>query len=115
MIRARMRREPTPHTDWCARDHTCGVTEHRSPNIVADEIGGRAVLARVRAGGVEYVEARIRIPLHHTETGAHWQLAAALSHMRAMLRAVAVRRGVVESRPVHKQLTGTVPDLGGAK
>lgn len=100
-----MHREPTDHTDWCARDHTCGVTEHRSPNIVADEVGGRAVLTRVRAGHVEYVEARIRIPLHHTDTGARWQLATALRCMRELLRAVAIRRGVVQARASRKEIS----------
>lgn len=99
MLGARIRREQTAHTNWCARNHTCGVVEHRSPNIIADEIGGRAVLTRVRAGGVEYVEARIRIPLHSTDAGARWQLSTALRHMRELLRAVAVRPGVVGSAP----------------
>jgi hypothetical protein len=95
---ARFRREPTAHTSWCTRDHRCGVTEHRSADLIADSIGGRAVITRVRAGDVEYAEIRARIPLHSTETGARWQLAATLRLMRELLAAVAVRPGVLRSK-----------------
>jgi hypothetical protein len=90
-------REPTEHTDWCTRDHRCGVAEHRSADIVADRLGGRAVITRVRAGDVEYAEIRARIPLHHTETGARWQLATALRLIRELLTAVAIRPGITHT------------------
>jgi hypothetical protein len=94
----RFRREPTEHPTWCARDHRCGVNEHRSPDLIADALGGRAVITRVRAGNVEYAEVRARIPLHHTETGARWQLATTLRLMRDLLAAAAIRRGVLRAR-----------------
>jgi hypothetical protein len=95
---ARFRRAETPHTDWCTRDHRCGFAEHRSPDLIADALGGRAVITRIRAGHVEYAEIRARIPLHHTETGARWQLAATLRLMRDLLAAVAIRPGVLRAR-----------------
>jgi hypothetical protein len=110
-VGAHFRRRATPHTDWCARDHRCGVNEHRSPGVVADRLGGRAVITRVRAEYVEYVEVHARIPLHGTETGARWQVAATLRLMRDLLAAVAIRPGVlrsparrpaVEGRPVRR-------------
>jgi hypothetical protein len=96
-------REPTEHTDWCTRDHRCGVAEHRSTDIMADRLGGRAVITRVRAGDVEYAEIRARIPLHRTETGARWQLATTLRLIRELLTAVAIRPGITHTthhRPV---------------
>jgi hypothetical protein len=94
---AHLRREPTPHTSWCARDHRCGIAEHRSADIVADHLGARAVITRVRAGHVEYAEIRARIPLHHTETGARWQLATTLRLIRDLLAAVVIRPGVLRA------------------
>jgi hypothetical protein len=88
---ARLQRTPTPHTDWCARDHRCGVNEHRSTDLVADDIGGRAWLTRIRAADVEYIEIRARIPLHSNENVARWQLATALTLMRELLAEVAPR------------------------
>jgi hypothetical protein len=35
-------------------------------------------MTRVRAGDVEYIEIRARIPLHSNENVARWQLATAL-------------------------------------
>ncbi len=95
---ARLHRTPTPHTDWCARDHRCGINEHRSAEIIADHLGGRAVVTRVRAGDTEYTEIRARIPLHSNETGARWQVATALHLMRDLLAAVTIRRGVLRTR-----------------
>src|SRR5687767_9323251 len=88
---ARLRRAETPHTDWCARDHRCGINEHRSPDITADDIGGRAWLTRVRAADREYVEIRARIPLHPHDLVARKQLAVALGLMRELLAEVAPR------------------------
>ncbi|WP_034215823.1 hypothetical protein [Actinoplanes subtropicus] len=86
---ARIQRTETPHTTWCARDHRCGVAEHRSADLTADEIGGRAWLTRVRAGDVEYIEIRARIPLHSNENVARRQLSTALNLMRELLALVA--------------------------
>lgn len=88
---ARLQRRPTEHTTWCTRDHRCGVNEHRSADLTADEIGGRAWLTRVRAADVEYIEIRARIPLHSNENIARRQLATALHLMRELLAEVAPR------------------------
>jgi hypothetical protein len=88
---ARFQRIETPHTSWCTRDHRCGVNEHRSADITADDIGGRAWITRVRAGDREYAEIRARIPLHSNESVARWQLATALDIMRELLASVAAR------------------------
>lgn len=92
-----MKRQPTPHTAWCARDHRCGIGEHRSPELIADSVGGRAVISRVRAGDVEYAEIRARVPLHPTDTGARWQLGVTLRLIRELLAAVAIRPGVIRT------------------
>lgn len=94
----RLRRAETPHTDWCARDHRCGINEHRSPDITADGIGGRAWLTRVRAVDREYIEIRARIPLHAHDLVARGQLAAALGLMRELLARVAPRLAGVSGR-----------------
>lgn len=91
---ARLHRTETPHTDWCARDHRCGIAEHRSADLTATGVGGRAFLTRVRAGDTEYVEIRARVPLHGNENGARWQLATALRLMRELIAAVVIRPGV---------------------
>jgi hypothetical protein len=94
---ARIRREPTEHTTWCTRDHRCIGEVHQSASLIADAIGGRAVITRVRAGDVEYAEIRARIPLHHTETGARWQLGTTLRLMRELLASVAIRPHVIRA------------------
>ncbi|BCJ53403.1 hypothetical protein Asp14428_48780 [Actinoplanes sp. NBRC 14428] len=91
---ARYSRAETPHTSWCARDHRCGVNEHRSPDIEASDVGGRAWITRVRAGDREYAEIRARIPLHSNENVARGQLAIALDVMRELLAAVAAARPI---------------------
>lgn len=95
---ARLTRTETPHTTWCTRDHRCGVNEHRSADITADDIGGRAWLTRTRAGTREYIEIRARIPLHSNENMARWQLATALQIMRELLAEVAPRRARLPGR-----------------
>jgi hypothetical protein len=88
---ARLQRTETPHTDWCARDHTCGITEHRSPATVTARGTGRAVVTRVQAGDVEYAEVHIRIPLHRREDTARTQLATLLRLLGHLLDAVIAR------------------------
>jgi len=95
---ARLTRTETPHTDWCSRDHQCGIDVHRSRPQVADAIGGRAVITRVRAADVDYIEVTARIPLHSNETGARWQVATTLRLMRELLAAIAIRPGVLRGR-----------------
>jgi hypothetical protein len=108
-IMANTQRRPTGHTDWCggARTHRCGVNEHRSPDQIVDgAVGGRAVITRVRAGDVEYVEVYARIPLHRSDTGARWQVAETLRWMRALLAAVAIRPGVLRGQAERPAVSG---------
>ncbi|GID98031.1 hypothetical protein ACFQFC_15890 [Amorphoplanes digitatis] len=95
---ARLTRREIPHAKWCARDHRCGITEHRSADLTADGIGGRAWLTRVRAADVDYIEIRARIPLHSNEKVARWQLATALHLMRELLAEVVPRIARLQHR-----------------
>jgi hypothetical protein len=88
---AQHKRDTTDHTAWCTQDHRCGVAEHRGPDITADEIGGRAWITRVKAGGVEYAEIHARIPLYPNDSIARGQLDLCLGIMRELLIGVAVR------------------------
>ena len=96
---ARLQRTETPHTTWCTRDHRCGINEHRSADITADEIGGRAWITRVRAGDREYAEIRARIPLHPRDDVARWQIATALNLLSGLLIEVAARLVRLPGRP----------------
>jgi hypothetical protein len=54
------------HTDWCARDHRCGLGEHRSEPLVVD-LGraGRIVATRVRSRtGAEWLDVRHSLRLN---------------------------------------------------
>ncbi|WP_199752985.1 hypothetical protein [Actinoplanes sp. ATCC 53533] len=95
---ARIQREPTEHTSWCTRDHRRNLGEHRSADLIADGIGGRAVITRIRTGNIEYAEIRARIPLHSNESGARWQISTTLRLMRELVRLVAVRPGILRAQ-----------------
>ncbi|MER7992604.1 hypothetical protein [Micromonospora chalcea] len=84
------------HTDWCGRDHRCGLGEHRSPEIVVDIPGrARAVIVRVRtAAGREHAEVRIRVALAPGEVAARRQLVGLLGDLRQ-----AVPRAAIAARP----------------
>lgn len=84
------------HTDWCGRDHRCGLGEHRSPEIVVDIPGrARAVIVRVRtAAGREHAEVRIRVALAPGEVAARRQLVGLLGDLRQ-----AVTRAAIAARP----------------
>ena len=87
---ARFHRAETPHTEWCARDHTCGLVEHRSrPIVIGPDTGGRAVITRVQAGDREYAAVTLRVPLHRTGRVASAQLNVLLRQIRALFAAVA--------------------------
>jgi hypothetical protein len=75
------------HTDWCARNHTCGLGEHRATPIVLDAPGaGRVVLTRVRGtDGRDHAEVRLTIALPSNETHARYRLAAVLSHLETLI------------------------------
>jgi len=83
------------HTDWCARDHRCNLTEHRADDIVISLPGhGRALLTRVRAaGGRDHAEIRIRVALSPVEGMARRQLRALLTGLHALVTAIARRQG----------------------
>ncbi|GLZ02432.1 hypothetical protein [Actinoplanes sp. NBRC 103695] len=95
---ARIQRDETPHTAWCARDHRCGLDEHRSAAKVVAGGTGRAVVTRVRAGDVEYAEVHLRIPLSRREDTARTQLATLLRLLGQLLDAVIARPYAVPGR-----------------
>ncbi|MBL6277206.1 hypothetical protein JMF97_13665 [Micromonospora fiedleri] len=83
------------HTDWCGRDHRCGLGEHRSDEIVVDAGRARAVLVRVRtAAGRDHAEVRVRVALAPAELAARRQLVGLLDDMRQ-----AVTRAAIAARP----------------
>lgn len=95
---ARLTRTETPHTEWCARDHTCGIDTHRARPVVTARGSGRAVMTRTRAGDVEYAEVVIRIPLHRRPDVARAQLATLLRLLSDLLDAVIARPYVLPGR-----------------
>ncbi|MFI6065819.1 hypothetical protein ACIA47_11195 [Micromonospora sp. NPDC051227] len=90
------RRTRDGHTEWCGKDHRCGLGEHRSDEIVVDVAGrSRAVLVRVRtAAGREHAEVRVRVALAPTELAARRQLVGLLGDLRQ-----AVTRAAITARP----------------
>jgi len=95
---ARIRRAETPHTEWCARDHTCGIDQHRARPVVTARGSGRAVMTRTRAGDVDYAEVVIRIPLHRNESTARKQLATLLRMLGELLEWVIARPYLLPGR-----------------
>ncbi|MGW4682916.1 hypothetical protein ACWEOS_31020 [Micromonospora taraxaci] len=90
------RRTRDGHTEWCGKDHRCGLGEHRSEEIVVDVAGrSRAVLVRVRtAAGREHAEVRVRVALAPSEVAARRQLVGLLGDLRQ-----AVTRAAITARP----------------
>ncbi|MGW5581003.1 hypothetical protein [Micromonospora chokoriensis] len=90
------RRTRDGHTDWCGKDHRCGLGEHRSEEIVVDVAGrSRAVLVRVRtAAGRDHAEVRVRVALAPSELAARRQLVGLLGDLRH-----AVTRAAITARP----------------
>ncbi|MGC5308764.1 hypothetical protein [Micromonospora zamorensis] len=84
------------HTEWCGKDHRCGLGEHRSEEIVVDVAGrSRAVLVRVRtAAGREHAEVRVRVALAPGEVAARRQLVGLLGDLRKT-----VTRAAIAGRP----------------
>ncbi len=82
------------HTDWCARDHQCGLGEHRAhPVTLSAGPAGVAVLTRVLAAdGRQHVEIRTRITLAAGEPQARAHLAHILTSLQALLKRVISRR-----------------------
>jgi hypothetical protein len=76
------------HPDWCAKDHQCGLGEHRAAPVRLDAPGrGVIVLTRVlAANGREHVEIRTRIGLAPGERPARQHLARILAELDAHLR-----------------------------
>ncbi|WP_436523167.1 hypothetical protein [Actinoplanes sp. HUAS TT8] len=103
---ARFQRAETPHADWCARDHTCGLAEHRGhPIAVRPPTGGRAIVTRVRAGDRDYAEVTLRVPLHRGDALARRQLDTVLTHLHGLFAAVAaLRPAAVGSRTARPAL-----------
>ena len=89
----RLHRTETPHTEWCTRDHTCGLAEHRGrPIVIGPETGGRAVVTRVAAGDREYAAVTLRVPLHRNAAVAARQFGALLHGIRAPFATIAALR-----------------------
>ncbi|MGC4891101.1 hypothetical protein [Micromonospora sp. DT227] len=80
------------HTQWCGRDHRCGLGEHRSEEIIVDITGrARAVLTRVRtAAGREHAEVRFRVALAPVELVARRQLVDLLGDVRQAITRAAI-------------------------
>jgi hypothetical protein len=78
------------HPDWCAKDHQCGLGEHRAQPVRLDAPGrGVIVLTRVLAAdGRQHVEIRTRIRLATGERPARAHLAQVLAELDAHLRRV---------------------------
>jgi hypothetical protein len=92
-VMARLTQQETPHTEWCARDHRCGLNVHTSPDMYTDgPLGARGVLNRVRTETSDYAEIRIRIPISGREPIARKQLGVALHLIRELLYAVSAVR-----------------------
>jgi len=75
------------HTTWCARDHRCGLGEHRAQPISFTIPGaGTTVLTRVRAiDGSQHGEIRLCITLPPDEAAARKRLAALLTGLRTLI------------------------------
>ncbi|MEU8210249.1 hypothetical protein AB0B85_13745 [Micromonospora sp. NPDC049044] len=87
-----MNRRAAGHTEWCGKDHRCGLGEHRSDEIVVDVAGrSRAVLVRVRtATGREHAEVRVRVALAPGEVAARRQLVGLLGDLRETVTRAAI-------------------------
>lgn len=75
------------HTGWCARDHQCGLGQHRAHPVRFTIPGlGSAVLTRIRtAEGSDHAEIRLSIRLTNHEPTARDQLATLLVNLRTLL------------------------------
>lgn len=75
------------HPGWCARDHTCGLGEHRAAPIRIDLPGaGSAVLTRIgTTTGAQYAEIRLSVTLPHLEPAARLRLTALLTHLHTLI------------------------------
>lgn len=82
-----MKRQPTPHTPWCAGDHSCNLAEHRSEPIAVTVPGaGSLILTRVRGtNGREHAEVRLSIALIDSEPATRGQLTSLLTHLRTLI------------------------------
>ncbi|GAB3823893.1 hypothetical protein ACFPIJ_62725 [Dactylosporangium cerinum] len=76
------------HTAWCAKDHSCGMQEHRSDPYRAVHPGlGTLVVTRVQhADGRQFAEIRLSVPLVSTDRVARRQLQTALTELHHLLR-----------------------------
>ena len=75
------------HNEWCARDHRCGLREHRSePIVISVPHAGGGVLTRVAGrDGRQFAEVRLQIPLPSGDTAARVRLVAVLSAIPVLL------------------------------
>ena len=81
-------RTSSGHNAWCARDHRCGLREHRAEPIIFNVPRcGRGSLTRIAGPtGRQYAEIRLQIPLPTNEPSARMRLTSLLSAIPALLR-----------------------------
>jgi hypothetical protein len=81
-----MKRHPTAHTTWCARDHRCNLGEHRADVIVIDAAGTRPTnTPEPSANATEHAEVRLTARLDTNEPTARDQVATLLTELPALL------------------------------
>lgn len=76
------------HTPWCARDHRCGLREHRAePVVISIPKVGDGLLTRVAAAdGRQYAEIQLQIALPDQERYARLRLLSLLTRLSTLLR-----------------------------
>jgi hypothetical protein len=76
------------HNAWCARDHRCGLREHRAEPIVfsVPRLGSGSLTRVAGPTGRQYAEIRLQVPLATNEPSARRRLAFLLSAIPALLR-----------------------------
>lgn len=77
------------HTDWCARDHRCGLGHHRAEEIVMRVGTAHGILTRVQGrDGRQWAEITLSLPISSVSSVARLQLLTSLRCLRATARRV---------------------------
>jgi hypothetical protein len=76
------------HNAWCARDHRCGLREHRAEPILFDvpRIGTGSVTRIAGPTGRQYAEIRLQVLLPDHEPSARVRLVSLLAAIPQLLR-----------------------------
>ncbi|WP_426506722.1 hypothetical protein ACPPVO_52040 [Dactylosporangium sp. McL0621] len=82
------------HSEWCAKDHTCRLGEHRAEPVTrtAPNVGTYTLTRIQRDGGGEYAEIRLSIRLDIGEAGPRARLAHLLRLLNLLLKHAAPQR-----------------------